>query len=340
MEQVFHLQSFGARLRVKDGLFEVSVPDPTGATEYTSFEFAAHTVSTIVLHIHTSLSTDAIQLAAKNRVQIMTLDHMDRTSGFFMAPEMTAHVQTWKQQLRLNQTTVGLGKAREWICLKIRRQIEWIEKLKSYRKGEALVWIETTQTELQTALTKLHHLPIEVYAEAAATIRGIEGSAQRAYLSLLSSLLPEHQRFDGRSRQPADDIFNAAINYGYGMLYNWVEQALWENGLCPYIGLMHADERKQKSLLYDFIEPYRPWVDKSIFNLCSRKELNGLHVKNHLGGIWLNDIGKKIVAEAVNIRFRDRYQEYSGKKFNVWQSLGLEARTYHGWTKGSPCFVG
>ena len=48
------------------------------------------------------------------------------------------------------------------------------------------------------------------------------------------------------------------------MLYIIVEDALLESGLDVYLGLIHAIKKKNKALVYDLIEPYRPWVDETV----------------------------------------------------------------------------
>ena len=45
-----YLESFGARLRLRDGVFEVTVPDLTGANHHVVEQFAAHEVENIFLH--------------------------------------------------------------------------------------------------------------------------------------------------------------------------------------------------------------------------------------------------------------------------------------------------
>ena len=91
--------------------------------------------------------------------------------------------------------------------------------------------------------------------------RSAEATASRVYFEALSAALPGEWAFDGRSRRPAADAFNAVLNYGYGLLYHHVEGALLHAGLDPTIGVLHADGYRRPSLAYDFIEPYRVWVD-------------------------------------------------------------------------------
>ncbi|MCB9292366.1 MAG: CRISPR-associated endonuclease Cas1 [Lewinellaceae bacterium] len=92
---------------------------------------------------------------------------------------------------------------------------------------------------------------------SAATFRGIEGSAGRIFYLLAGQSLPERYRFARRSLRPAQDSFNSFLNYAYAVLYGRVEEALLRAGLSPYLGLMHRDGYRFKSLVYDFIEPFR-----------------------------------------------------------------------------------
>lgn len=71
-----------------------------------------------------------------------------------------------------------------------------------------------------------------------------------------------------RRQHPAADAFNAALNYAYGMLYTTVETALFAAGLDPYLGIFHADQYDKPTLSYDLIEPFRPWADRLVLDLC------------------------------------------------------------------------
>ena len=79
----------------------------------------------------------------------------------------------------------------------------------------------------------------------------------KKYFGAISSIVPEKYKFEGRSRNPAKDEFNAMLNYGYGVLYSMVEKACIIAGLDPYIGFLHTDNYNKKSLVFDVIELFR-----------------------------------------------------------------------------------
>ena len=130
------------------------------------------------------------------------------------------------------------------------------------------------------------------------TLRGLEGTAGRLYFETLSYVLPADYRFTGRSRRPAADAFNAFLNYAYGILYSRVEKALMVAGVDPYLGFLHRDDYNQLSMVFDFIEPYRTWVDETVFRLFSAKKVNQAHTEPLAQGVTLNAAGKALLVEA------------------------------------------
>lgn len=330
MEQIISIQSFGARLRSRDGLFVVYLPDLSGAGQHREEEFAASSVDSIMLHPHTSASVDALLLAQKHQIPVLLLDERELPASFLAGLQPPSSFHIWKQQLLLHGTSEGLGYAREWLCLKVRRKIEWLGKLRSYREGPALERINNCLTVLHDTHARLAHHSLVNPGSAAASLRGIEGQGQRVYLDTLSSLLPAQTKFDGRSRRPAEDIFNAMLNYAYGILYNWVERALWETGLNPYIGFLHSGERQHKALLFDLIEPFRPWMDKAVFKLCARKQVNSQQHARQLpeGGFWLNTEGKRIVAETVYQRFNRKMVIVGERTYRLRHAILVEIRQF------------
>ena len=64
-----------------------------------------------------------------------------------------------------------------------------------------------------------------------AALRGIEGSASRVYFSALSFFIDKKFGFSVRNRRPPRDCGNAALSYGYSVLYNSVDVILKNHGL-------------------------------------------------------------------------------------------------------------
>jgi CRISPR-associated protein Cas1 len=104
-----------------------------------------------------------------------------------------------------------------------------------------------------------------------AELMGYEGLAAQRYWGAVKLLLPAQYGFVGREGRGALDPINAALNYGYGILYSQVERCLVLAGLDPYAGFIHVDRPGKPSLTLDFIEEFRqPVVDRTVFAMANQ----------------------------------------------------------------------
>ena len=58
-----------------------------------------------------------------------------------------------------------------------------------------------------------------------------------------------------------DNIYNAALNYGYSIIRGAIARTIVSYGYMPSIGIHHKSELNNYNLADDFIEPFRPIVD-------------------------------------------------------------------------------
>lgn len=86
----------------------------------------------------------------------------------------------------------------------------------------------------------------------------LEARAAREYWSLL---------FDHFIRSDESDLRNKMLNYGYAILRASLARALVANGLLPCFGLFHESATNAFNLADDLIEPFRPLIDRKVFDL-------------------------------------------------------------------------
>jgi CRISPR-associated protein Cas1 len=214
-----------------------------------------------------------------------------------------------------------------WLIAKLNNQIDFLKRLKNHRpaSGEIIQDKIATITELSRKIQSQNAVKIDLIDS---TLRGYEGTAGRVYFQTLSSLLNERYQFEGRSFRPAKDPFNAFLNYAYGVLYSRVEKALIIAGLDPYIGFMHRDDYNTKSMVFDFIEPYRTYADEVVFKLFSAKKVNDSHTDLITNGITLNADGKNLLMEAL-IKFLDEEKiKYKGRNQTRTNAMQMEAHQF------------
>jgi CRISPR-associated protein Cas1 len=87
----------------------------------------------------------------------------------------------------------------------------------------------------------------------------VEAQAARRYWPSL---------FGSDFRRDSDgDGINGLLNYGYAVLRAIVSRAISAAGLHPSIGLHHSNRGNAFALADDLMEPYRPLVDRAVYNL-------------------------------------------------------------------------
>ena len=87
----------------------------------------------------------------------------------------------------------------------------------------------------------------------------VEAQAARRYWQALMG--------DAFRRDTSGEGTNALLNYGYTVLRAIVSRAICAAGLHPTLGLHHSNRSNAFALADDLMEPYRPIVDRLVFNL-------------------------------------------------------------------------
>ena len=78
-----------------------------------------------------------------------------------------------------------------------------------------------------------------------------------------------------------EDSPNDLLNYGYAVLRATVARSLVCSGLLPTLGVHHHNRYNAYCLADDIMEPYRPFVDKLVFEIVRENDL------------WVMDTGMK-----------------------------------------------
>jgi CRISPR-associated protein Cas1 len=289
-----YITTYGAYLHVKDALFELRLREEGGG--FRKVHYAARKVKSIIFTVAGALSTEAVKLALEHNVDILFAENDGQPLGRVWHSRLGSTTRIRKQQLRASVQPVALQYTVAWLSLKLEQQATLLTMLRKHRKNQAALLDERRDriTALRASIQALVE-PNSTVAAVADTLRGLEGTAGRLYFQTLSSLLPTDYAFAGRSYRPAVDPFNAFLNYAYGVLYSRVEKVLMIAGLDPFVGFLHRDDYNQKSMVYDFIEPYRVHADYTVFRLFSGKLVTLSHYQELTNGIGLTKEGKELL---------------------------------------------
>ena len=305
-----HINTYGTYVHVKDEMFEIRRKNDDG--EIQKKPFSALKVTHIFLATGTSLSTDAVKLAMMHNVDIVFLEQNGTPIGRVWHSKLGSTTKIRKRQLECSLNADGLKWTKGWLTTKLENQLDFIKDLKKHRPQHA--------DFLNDKISRIEALAVSIgqksggnTAEAADSLRGYEGTAGRLYFETLSYVLPAEYQFSGRSARPAQDAFNAFLNYAYGILYSKIEKALILAGIDPYLGFLHRDDYNQLSMVYDFIEAYRTFADEVVFRLFSAKKVNKAHTDVHSQGVSLNAAGKELLVLSYNKFFDDDPIRHRGR---------------------------
>lgn len=308
------LNTHGLALKVKDKAFFVTVGDESRV-------ISPEQVKSIAVTAPCMLSSAAITLAADAEIPIYFFDRVGDAHSCLRSPYFESLATLRRKQVYFSDSKAGGAWVVEQFRHKTAHQVQVLKYLKD-RKSRYASDIGNCILELEKRLVELEKKNKTPSAAWSASLMGWEGHQAKLYWQMVAACMPEGWTFDGRSRRPAKDPFNAMVNYLYGMLYSIVEQATFAAGLDPHLGILHTDEYDRPTLSYDLIEPFRPWVDRFIVEKVLQKEVEPSFFEPVEGGVFLSNNGKRFLIPQFNgwMQGQARWQ---------FRQLTREAHIYH-----------
>ncbi len=126
-------------------------------------------------------------------------------------------------------------------------------------------------------------------------LMGIEGNVREVYYSSFNKIINNNEfTYSGRTRRPPTTKLNTLISFGNSMIYTIILGEIYKTHLDPRIGYLHSTNSRKFSLNLDIAEIFKPLlVDRTIFTLVNKMMLESSDFISELGGIYLNENGKK-----------------------------------------------
>ena len=239
-----------------------------------------------------TLGTAAIRLAAEEDIPIYFFDERGDPIACTRSPYFESLATLRRKQVYFSDHLEGALWVIEQFRMKTHFQLDVFKAILRIRKS-LKDEVAEVQTQMLKRLDKLGLLEEEPDANWTKKVMGWEGATARLYWRQLSKMLPLEWQYKSRSRRPSLDPFNATINYLYGFLYAEVEQALFNAGLDPHLGILHQDEYDRPTLAYDLIEVFRPWADRMVVENILRSKVEFEWYESKDEGVWMGNSGKK-----------------------------------------------
>ena len=181
-------------------------------------------------------------------------------------------------------------------------------------------------TRLERVQQAIRRLP---EADSLAALRGIEGSAARAYFGFLRQAVHPDMAFPKRARRPPPDPTNALLSLGYTLLNSAVMSALEIVGLDPYIGFFHAEKYGRPALALDLVEEFRaPIVDSLVLTLINKRMIGPDDFEKGKGGaVYLDQHARRVFFREFADRLETSVQHpLAGRSLSYRKIFEVQAR--------------
>lgn len=145
-------------------------------------------------------------------------------------------------------------------------------------------------------------------------LMGIEGNIRQTYYQAFDLILNDFE-MGNRTKQPPQNEVNALISFGNMMCYSQCLRAIHQTQLNPTISYLHSPGERRYSLSLDVSEIFKPiLVDRIIFKVLNKKEIQEKHFDKKLNKCLLNETGKKIFVQAFEERLSETIQHRTLKR--------------------------
>ncbi len=222
-----------------------------------------------------SISSDVVRVCSEEGIPIHFLSSRGQPVAALYSAGLTGTVLTRRAQLLAYENHTGVALAKAIVAGKLENQANLLRYMAKYRKETEPALYEEMMLiaiEMRDYLHELEQLKGETIEAMREQVLSVEGRAAQRYWATIARLIPPELEWPGRETRGAQDRFNSALNYGYGILYAQVEQALLLAGLDSYGGFLHADRPGKPSLVLDMIEEFRQAiVDRTVIGLVNKR---------------------------------------------------------------------
>jgi CRISPR-associated endonuclease Cas1 len=244
-------------------------------------------LSGVMLMARATLSTTLLERCSQNGIGIAVALQGGKHIAV-LAPNQRSHHQTlhlhasWHEGL---SASAKLAAAHAVVTAKLHNYASLVQQ------REPSSAVHETLQEVQRALTS---------ATTVDTLRGHEGHAARVVFKWLQTQFVATARvaFSSRKRaRGAPDRLNSLLNLGYHLLFSKLNAMVRLRALNPYLGWLHDSEDNYETLVYDLMEPFRPFVDRLVLRMVNRQEIGVRHFEKTDSGLWLTPEGARRLNE-------------------------------------------
>ena len=298
MKKTFYLFNPG-RLSRQDNTLKYTAYDEAGGEGQPRF-LPVEDVADFYVFGSLDANSALYNFLGKKGISVHFFDYYEHYTGSFMAKEYLL-----AGKLQVAQTGHYTGRQKRLTLA--RKLVEGaafnlLKNLRYYQSRGRQVAAEIAQMELHVAA-----LP---HANTVAEIMGYEGNIRQTYYRCFEQLVSVPGfTFGTRSTQPPQNELNALLSFGNMLCYAACLSQIYHTQLNPTISFLHEPGSRRFSLALDLAEIFKPLlVDRTIFRLLNKKEIQPRDFVHELGGCLLKDSGRKTFVRVFEERLKETIQ--------------------------------
>ena len=309
MRKTYYLFNPG-RLSRKDNTLKFTPVDEEGHEGQPKY-IPIEGVSDLYVFGSLDANSSLYNFMGKENVNVHFFDYYEHYTGSFhpkdyllagkMLVNQVSHYQNRKQRLAIAQKFIE-GAA-----------FNMLKNLRYYQKRER---------DLESHITSISQFA-ELVPQAVTVeeLMGIEGNIRQVYYEGYEFILRDFG-MNGRSKQPPTNEVNTLMSFGNMMCYSLCLTQLYHTQLNPTISYLHEPGSRRFSLALDLAEIFKPiLVDRTIFRVLNKKELQSSDFSLELNRCVLKEAGKKAFVRAWEERLNETIRHRTLNKHVSYKHL-------------------
>lgn len=309
MKKAYYLFNPG-RLSRKDNTLKFVPVDEDGKEGQAKY-IPVESVSDLYVFGSLDANSALYNFMGKEHINVHFFDYYEHYTGSFHPKEyLLAGKVLVNQVSHYQQAHKRIAIARKFID---GASFNMLKNLKYYNKREKDL--------------ELHIATIEEYSASISTtdtveeLMGIEGNIRQIYYQAFDTILNDFS-MGNRTRQPPQNEVNTLISFGNMMCYTLCLSQLYHTQLNPTISYLHEPGARRYSLALDLAEIFKPiLVDRTIFRVLNKKEIQASDFSQELNRCVLKDGGKKAFIKAWEERLNETIEHRTLKKHVSYKHL-------------------